>query len=423
VYHPELPVKTDVAVVIVGAGPAGLACARHLFAHDIPFVVLEADERIGGRLKTDRHDGFLLNHGFQVLQTAYPEPRRLLDYDRLALKPFAPGAIIRIDGKFHRIADPIRRPGDLWSTLTAPVGTFADRLRMLRIISNASRRTASQLFRQPDSTTRDFLRASGFSEKMIRRFFMPFFGGVCLDPDIQASSRVFNYVLRVFAGGDVALPSQGMAAIAKQLAVPLPRQRIRTAARVETIDARRVVLTSGETIPCRALVLATEGPETARLLGKSAPVDSLGELCVYFAAGQAPIEDPYLILNGEETGRINSVTVPSTVAPSYAPAGQSLISVVLIGDPDMDDVEAESMVRNELTVWFGQAVGEWRHLKTYRIRHALPAQPPPMPDPTVPTAPAEPGIYICGEYGSVPGIQWAMLSGRHAAASVLKQLG
>ena len=43
------------------------------------------------------------------------------------------------------------------------------------------------------------LRDEGFSEAMIRRFFAPFFGGVCLDPEIRASSRVLAYVLRMFA--------------------------------------------------------------------------------------------------------------------------------------------------------------------------------------------------------------------------------
>jgi predicted NAD/FAD-dependent oxidoreductase len=85
-----------------------------------------------------------------------------------------------------------------------------------------------------------------------------------------------------------------------------------------------------------------------------------------------------------------------------------------------DDSVAESTVRRELTEWFGPVVDEWRHLKTYRIVHALPDQSPPMPDPTVGYARETPGIYICGEYGSVPGIQWALLSGRQAAEQVLK---
>jgi phytoene dehydrogenase-like protein len=293
---------------------------------------------------------------------------------------------------------------------------------MIRIASSARRGTISNLFQNPDMTTLEYLQSQGISEKMIERFFKPFFGGVCLDPAIGASSNVFKYVLRVFAEGDVALPGQGMGAIASQLAEDLPEEMIRTGARVESIHPGGAVLTSGQTLKCRAVVLATDGSETLRLLGKPASMNSYGELCLYFAAPKAPINDPYLILNGEGTGVINSLTVPSVVASSYAPAGEALISVVLIGHLALDDTTAESLVRKELTEWFGSMVEKWRHLKTYRIPHALPAQPPPMPDPTGPSKPVKPGIYVCGEYQSVPGIQWALLSGRHAAEAVIKDL-
>jgi phytoene dehydrogenase-like protein len=368
----------DADVVIVGAGLAGLSCARRLMKNNVSFVLLEADQRIGGRLKTDVLDGFLLNHGFQVLQTAYPEARRQLDYHRLELKPFVPGALIRVAGKFQRVSDPRRRPQDIWSSLTAPIGTLADRLRMIRMASRARRGSVSNLFQSPDMTTLEFLQAQGISEKMIQRLFKPFFGGVCLDPEIQASSRVFRYVLRVFAEGDVALPGQGMGAIANQLAEDIPEGAIKTGVKVESIRKGAAASTSGQEIKCRAVVLATDGPETVRLLGKSVSIVSQGELCIYFAAKEAPIHDPYLILNGEGTGMINSLTVPSIVATSYAPAGEELISVVLLEHLALDNRTAESVVRKELTDWFGPAVAEWRHLKTYRILHALPEQLPPM---------------------------------------------
>jgi phytoene dehydrogenase-like protein len=173
-------------VIIVGAGLAGLACARRLAAAGIPFLILEADRRIGGRLKTDRIDGFLLDHGFQVLQTAYPEARRCLDYDRL------------------------------WSTATAPIGTIGDRLRMIKLALTLNRANVSALFERPDTLTPDFLRAEGFSEKIIEKFFIPFFSGISLDPEIEVSSRVFQYIFRIFAAGDVALPAAGMGAIPRR---------------------------------------------------------------------------------------------------------------------------------------------------------------------------------------------------------------
>ena len=98
------------------------------------------------------------------------------------------------------------------------------------------------------------------------------------------------------------------------------------------------------------------------------------------------------------------------------------VSILKLGHLDADDTSVESIVREELAEWFGPVVGDWQHLKTYRIVHALPEQSPPMADPTSGIAAEKPGIYVCGEYGSVPGIQWALLSGRQAAEQVLKGL-
>ena len=414
-------VSADAPVIIVGAGLAGLACARRLKQSNIPFLILEAEQDIGGRIKTEKVDGFLLNYGFQVLQTAYPEARRILDFDRLDLKPFAPGAMIRIGAGFYRISDPMRRPRDLFQTLQAPIGNLADRWRILRLARNVRRHSVSDLFNSKDMPTIDFLRSQGFSDRIIQKFFKPFFAGVCLDPEIRASSRVFQYIFRIFAEGDVALPGQGMAAIVDQLADHLPSDCIRTAAKVDSIHSRRVVLASGDNLAAAAVVLATDAPETARLVGRQIHNGSRGEICLYFAAHKPPVDEPYLILNGDGTGRINSVTVPSIVAPTYAPADQHLISAVVIGSLDIDDPALEDSVRRELFEWFGPKVDQWRHLKTYRIEHALPTQAPPVSNPTSPAPPIKPGIFVCGEFNGIPGIQWAMLSGRHAAEQVLTE--
>src|SRR5438270_7408292 len=116
-------------VMIVGAGLAGLACARRLREIGISVLILEATDGIGGRVRTDTLDGFRLDRGFQVLLTAYPEAQRTLDSGPLDLRPFYPGALIRYRGKFHRLADPRKRPLAGLAGLATPVGTFADKFR------------------------------------------------------------------------------------------------------------------------------------------------------------------------------------------------------------------------------------------------------------------------------------------------------
>ena len=155
--------KTNNGIIIVGAGLAGLSCACRLMEANLPFVILEAGRRVGGRIKTDQVDGFLLDQGFQVLQTAYPEARKYLDYNRLELNPFAPGAIIRTENKFYVIADPRRRPQALWNSATAPIGTMGDRLRIIKLASKVRRAGVADLFQSPEMSAIEFLRADRFT--------------------------------------------------------------------------------------------------------------------------------------------------------------------------------------------------------------------------------------------------------------------
>lgn len=413
---------SDKRVIIVGGGVAGLTCARHLHSQGLAVLVLEAAGRIGGRVKTDEQDGFLLDHGFQVLQTAYPAAQRELDYDRLNLRSFAPGAMIRIGGRFFTVADPLRRPGRVFSTLTAPIGTLGDRLRLLRLAGRVGRGKLEAIFDQPETTAMARLRAEGFSETMIRRFFVPFFGGVCLDPRIRASSRVLAYVLRMFAIGEAALPARGMGQIPRQLARDLPHDSLRTGVPVRAVRADGVTLDDGTQLKGRAVVLATEAPETERLLGGRPSVRSVGETCLYFSCRRKDWHPPYLVMNGEGSGPINNLVFPSVVSADYAPAGQSLVGVVVLGIPDAANADLVEQVRRQLADWFGAPARSWRHLRTYRIPHALPDQSPPTANPARPQAMVAPGLFVCGEHGSLPGLQWAMVSGRHAAESVLTHM-
>jgi len=410
-------------VVIIGGGIAGLSCARRLNFEGIAFTVLEASDRIGGRVKTDRHKGYLLDRGFQVLQTAYPEAKWVLDYPKLDLHMFAPGAVIRTSGRFSTVADPLRQPRFLFDTMKAPIGTFRDRLRLARLARHVSSADLEKLFQEPETTSMEFLRAEGFSETMIVRFFIPFFGGVCLDPALGASSRVLQYVFRMFAKGDAALPALGMEEIPRQLAQDISADKIRTGVRVRKISNDRIMLEDGTTLSPRAVVVATEGPEADRLLGLPKSVESVSETCFYFSADRADRHSPFLVLNGEGVGPINNLSFPSRVSSTYAPPGKSLISVVVLGNPDEPGDRLLSRVKDQLDDWFGSEVAAWEHLATYPIVHALPGQSPPTADPFRPAFMARRGIFITGEQGSLPGIQWAMLSGRKTAEAVIDFLG
>lgn len=409
--------------VVVGAGLAGLACALRLEAAGLEVALLEAAEAPGGRVRTDLFEGFRLDRGFQVLLTAYPEARRVLDYVALELRPFLPGALVRHGGGFHRVGDPLRRPQDAFATLRAGFGTLADKLRVLRLRRETTAGALDALLERPETTARERLHDAGFGDEFVAAFFRPFFGGILLDRELRGSSRMLDFVFRMLALGDTALPAHGMQAIPDQLAARLRPGTLRTRTRVEAVDAVAVTLDTGERLRARMVVVATEGPEAARLTHGLATPGSRGACCLYFAAERPPLDEPVLVLDGDGHGPVNNLCVPSEVAPSYAPAGASLVSATVVGVPQLAGADLERAVRQQLSGWFGPEALRWRHLRTYRIPHAQPAQEPPaLEPPWRPTRLAN-GIHVCGDHRENASINGALRSGRRAAEALLAELG
>lgn len=407
----------DAEVVVVGAGLAGLACALELTGAGVEVVVAEASDGVGGRVRTDVVDGFQLDRGFQVHLTSYPEARRLLDHDALGLSAFDPGALVRVEGRTHRVGDPLRRPADLLPTLRAPIGSFADKLRFLALRRRVVAADPTQLLRQADATTADTLDDAGFSSRIVERFLTPFLSGVLLDPDLTTSRRVSDVLWRSFFTGEAVLPAAGMGAIPRQLADRLPSGTVRLGCEVSAVERGHVTLADGGTLSGSAVVVATEGPVAARLLGLADP-GSRPVSCVWFAADDAPFEEPLILLDGEGRGPAANVVVHSNVAPTYAPPGAALVACAVVG-PAPPGLVAD--VRDQLRRWFGPVVDRWRHLRTDEIAHGQPRQDPPF-------APRRPvrhpsGAYVCGDHRDTASIQGALFSGRRAAEAVVADLG
>lgn len=412
----------DGDAIVIGAGLAGLSCARRLAAGGLDVRVLEAANAVGGRVRTDDLNGFQLDRGFQVLLTAYPEAQEVLDYATLDLRAFYAGSLLRCCGAFHRLADPWRQPWDALRGLFAPVGGLRDKLRVGQLRRWVLSQDWQQLFAADDISANDFLRDFGFSDAIIQRFFRPFFSGVFLESELQTSSRMLQFVFAMFAVGDAALPAAGMEAIPRQLAAGLPADHIRPKAEVTRIDRTAVWLASGERLQARAIVVATDGPAAARLVEGLPSPASRSVTCAYFAAEKPPIEEPILVLGADNDGPVNNLCVPSVVAPSYAPAGAALISASVVGMPTTSDADLERQIRNQLAGWFGSAVERWEHLRTYRIARALPVIEPRWTPGSDRPVQIRSGVFLCGDHRESPSIQGAMASGRRAAEHVLADL-
>jgi phytoene dehydrogenase-like protein len=431
-------------VVIVGAGLAGLECARLLEDAKAQVTLLEASDAPGGRVRTDLVDGFRLDRGFQVLITAYPDAKRALDYPALSLKSFLPGALVWHGGSFHRFADPFREPIAALGLLFDPVIPLLDKIGVARLRRYLARCTNSEYFEHPERTTRAFLRDFGFSDIIIERFFRPFFGGVFLETDLITSSRLFEFLFRMFSTGSACVPALGMEEIPRQMASRLSAGALVTKARVTSLKRSRGIfileVEGMAPVEARVVVLATEEHEARKLLGQAvkgkkqgAPRQWNSTTTIYYAADQAPVDEPILMLNGEgpEAGPVNHASLMTAVSPGHAPRGEHLIAVNVVGEAPQADAGMaglEQRVRTHIEKWFGPQVKSWRVVGGYPIRYALPLQRAAEWEKSDPAtrvgAVTDPGarVFLCGDYRETASLQGALASGRRVAEAVIPEL-
>ncbi|SDK83761.1 Phytoene dehydrogenase-related protein [Catalinimonas alkaloidigena] len=411
-------------VIIVGGGLAGLAAAVTLHRKGVQVQLLEATERVGGRVKTDFQEGFLFDRGFQVLLTAYPETQKMLDYGKLDLHAFTPGALLHLPEGTTRLADPTRAWQEAWPTLRSPAATLADKMLMLSLKRKLERTSVEALFQRPEVPTHTILKTYGFSNRIIRNFFRPFFGGIFLERDLITSRRMFDFVFKMFSEGATAIPAKGMEEIPKQLAARLPEGSIRVNTPVKAVEARKVTTEAGEQLEADAVLVATEATGLARQLGRDVNTEFVSTTNVYFSADTPPIDEPIIALNASEGALVNNLCVLNKVAPAYAPRGKYLISVSVPGLPEADDAALAEKIRTDLMPWYGfygNAVHQWKYLRTYRVVYALPKQVSVVHALPHEGIRLQEGLYFCGDHLLNGSINAALRSGRLAAEQIRQE--
>lgn len=409
-------------VIVVGAGLAGLSCAVRLHEEGVPVQVIESSERVGGRVSSDRHQEYLLDRGFQALLSSYPAAKQILNMQNLNLQPFYPGVQIWWKGKFHKFVMPFAHPLEALQSVTSPIGTLNDKALIVKFRARLLAETTDGIMEKPPGTILECLKKEGFSQTFIDRFWRPLCGAFLLERELATDYRVFEFIMRCYFSGEATLPIGGMQSIAQQLADRLPKGALRFKSPATAIQDGIVSLPQGETLATQAIVVATDPAEAARLLEDTTPLpESRPVTCLYYETENPPFDKSFFVLNGEDSGIVKYLCLPSLASGSYAPEGHTLISVTLLEYNDEEEHELEETVRKHLAEWFKDQVNDWRYLRAYRIRHALPSQTPEVLQRTVPIE-IRPGIFRCGDYSGIASINGALESGRKAAEAVLAQL-
>lgn len=419
------------AIVVVGAGVAGLAVAHHLTRAGLRPLVLEAATGIGGRSTTEKIDGFRLDRTGRPLCTAYPELRRTPALAPLTLRPYSPGVLVHSGGRRHRAGEPggprrtrgaLSAARAMASAPRAPrgtrptLGTPLDHARLGAALARLASAPPHRLLSRPELPAHQALLDRGLPPSTVHGFVRPLLSALLCDPDLTTSSRCADLALHAYAAGRLAVPEGGADTLPELLAAGLPAGAVLTGVRATAVATTSVTTAELGDIPCRAVVLATGAHEAAALLPGLRVPDFHEVTVVHHAVPEPPLTEPALLLDADRRGPVAHTSVISQVDPTRAPAGRSLVSSTVLGPPPTD-----RELRAHLGVLYGTSTAGWETLAVRHDAHAVPAMPPPH-DPRRPVRLLD-GLYVCGDHRDTSTVQGALHSARRATRALLRDLG
>jgi protoporphyrinogen oxidase len=411
--------KEAYKIYIVGAGISGLIAAKVLENNGFHPEIIEATDRAGGRVKTDLINGYQLDHGFQVLLTAYPAAKAYLDYNALDLQTFLPGATIFTNGKQQTIGDPLRKFSLLFPTLFSGIGNFSDKLKILKLNASLKKKSVTDIFEQPETSTLSHLQKLGFSEAMISQFFTPFFSGIFLESKLDTSNRMFEFVYKMFGEGFAAVPKAGIEAIPKQLVSSLKQTTFNYNIRVQKVEDGKITLENGTILESHFTIVTAEASKLISNL-KSQAIAWKSCDTLYFETPKRTIEKPLIGLIPAEYTLINNIFYHNSLQTTTT-GTKELLSVTVINDHNLTNNILIQKVQEELKLHCG--IDSCTFLKHYKIPKALPnlqqLQYTMSPSETRLTT----QIFLAGDVQLNGSLNAAMLAGEAAALGVIEALG
>ncbi|MFB7460545.1 MULTISPECIES: NAD(P)/FAD-dependent oxidoreductase [unclassified Streptomyces] len=451
-------------VVVVGAGVAGLAAAHRLTSAGVTTAVLEAAPYVGGRMSTEKVDGFRLDRIGQLLNTSYPQLALSPGLDALVLRPFAPGVLLHNDGRHFRAGAPahggsarsalhvvralasaprppvprpssharaaVPRPSAPGSSLPRssaapffegpPPGRrgIGAPLRLRAALGRIAATPVERLLSRPESTAREALAARGLPARTVDGFLRPLLAALLCDPELTTSSRTADLALHSFVSGRLCLPEGGAEVLPELLARTLPPGTVHTGVRVTSVSTTAVTTAEHGVIRCRAVLVATDARAAAELLPGLRVPDFHPVTVVHHTTDEPPETGAYLLLDADRGGPVAHTAVVSRVDPARAPAGRALVSSTVLGVPPAD---VDTAVRRHLSRLYGTSTARWETLAVHDTPEAVPAMRPPH-DPRRPVRLLA-GLYVCGDHRDTSTVQGALHSAHRAAAAILGDLG
>jgi protoporphyrinogen oxidase len=410
--------RKDFKIYIVGAGVSGLVAAQVLENKGYHPIILEASDRAGGRVKTDIKKGFQLDHGFQVLLSSYPAAQKYLDFKALKLQKLKPGAVIFKKGKQQIIGDPLRDISVLFSTLFSGVGTFSDKFKIFQLNMKLKKKSIETIFSSNEISTKAYLQEFGFSSQIITQFFTPFFTGIFLENELTTSSRMFEFVFKMFGEGLAVLPKGGMEEISKQLVSNLKNTTFQYNTQVTSVSDEEIILHTGDKLVSAATIIATD----ASKLVKNAPSKNLSwKSCqtLYFTANKRVIEKPMIGLVSREDSLINNIFYHTSVA-THSNNTEELLSVTVVKEHQLSEEQLIAAVIKQLKEECN--IEHLSFLAIYHIKKALPDLKNIKYEVSPLKTQLSSGIFLAGDVQLNGSLNAAMISGEKAALQVVASL-
>ncbi len=410
--------KKDFKIYIVGAGVSGLVAAQVLENQGYQPVILEASDRAGGRVKTDVKKGFQLDHGFQVLLSSYPAAQKYLDFKALKLQELKPGAVIFNNGKQQIIGDPLRDISTLFSTLFSGIGTLSDKFKIFQLNLKLKNKSIEAIFSSDEISTKVYLKEFGFSSQIITQFFTPFFTGIFLENELTTSSRMFEFVFKMFGEGLAVLPKGGMEEISKQLVSNLKHTTFQYNTQVSSVSDDEIVLHTGEKLTSTATIIATDASKLVR----DAPSKNLiWKSCqtLYFTTNKRVIEKPMIGLVSKKDSLINNIFYHTSVATNSNNT-EELLSVTVVKEHQLTEEQLIATVTKQLQEEC--TIDHLTFLAVYHIKKALPDLKDIKYEVSPPETQLSSGIFLAGDVQLNGSLNAAMIAGENAALQVIASL-